>query len=110
MRSGYVDYPTRSLIQLSRVESWEGLPGGWTIDRMSVLPEHRGKGIARKLMQLCLADADKEEVTLYLQPLPEIDDTAIPYEELVRWYLRCGFAWYDVPRHWMRRTPTTEVK
>lgn len=61
---------------------------GLIITRINVPMAHRGKGIGRKLLQQCCADADKLGVTLWL----EIQSSDGPsYDELEAWYKRNGF-------------------
>lgn len=51
---------------------------------------HRGRGIARSLMDEVLADADQEGTTLCLNINAYGD---MSWEELEAWYLRLGFSW-----------------
>lgn len=88
MRSSYYDEATRSIISLT---SPMELYPGWTINRVSVLPPHRGKGLARKLMAEVLFDADMEGVLLYLEVQPDGSPTGLDFDQLMSWYRRLGF-------------------
>lgn len=89
MRSSYFDRESRSIISLTAPGE---LYPGWTINRVSVLPPHRGRGLARKLMAEVLFDADTERVRLYLEVQPDISGTGLTREQLDEWYSRLGFA------------------
>lgn len=89
MKTAYYDYPTRSIIDL--IPPGEIYPG-WLISRVSVLIPHRGQGIARRLMDEVLVDADSEQATLYLEVQPSRDhDSSLSSQQLVDFYSRCGF-------------------
>ena len=61
---------------------------GMIITRINVPKEHRGKGIARALLQEILTEADKNKVKLYLEIQSSDGLTA---EQLAAWYRRHGF-------------------
>lgn len=89
MKHHYADAPTRSIVSLHPAPD---NATQWWITRVSVLPPHRGNGIASRLLDLVCADADAEGITLWLGISPDIADvTALPYEELEAFYERRGF-------------------
>lgn len=103
MRNTYYDADTRSIITLDP----EQRPGGWTISRVSVLPRHRGKGIASRLLTEVTDAADTENEVLYLEPLPDASGTGLDRDQLIAFYERhgfrpyrkeLGFAWIRLPR------------
>jgi ribosomal protein S18 acetylase RimI-like enzyme len=51
--------------------------------------DHCRKGIATKLLREALAEADKEGIWIYLEVVPTGE---MPYEALVEWYKKHGFA------------------
>jgi putative acetyltransferase len=61
----------------------EGLPGDCTeLVKYYVLPEERGQGIGKKLMELCIESARKFGYTrLYLETVPELGDAIRIYEK-----------------------------
>lgn len=100
MKNHYADLETRSIISLSP-------PGdhypSWTINRISVLPQHRGKSIASILLDQVCADADNENVTLYLEVQPDMSATGLTYDQLTAFYSRRGFKFFNA---WaMKRKP-----
>ena len=103
MKSNYYDRETRSIISLSPpVELYLGVLEPWEINRVSVLPPHRGKGIARRLMAEVLADADTEGITLGLSVAPDLSDTGLDFQTLYDWYTRCGFIPFPTPPRMIR--------
>ena len=83
MQSTYIDFSTRSILNLSELE--EKL---YEVNRISVLAPHRGKGIGRKLMEEMLQNADREQVSLVLDINPYGD---MNFKQLEAWYGRLGF-------------------
>ena len=73
--------------------------GGYLITRINVPSAHRGRGIARAMIEECLADADRARRWLYLQVSPS---DGLGYDALVAWYERCGFS-QDELGLWYRR-------
>lgn len=102
MRSCYFDAATRSIIDLTPPGE---LYPGWTINRVSVLPPHRGQGLARKLMAEVLFDADTERVRLYLEVQPDVSKTGLTFDQLMSWYQRLGFENSRLGYPIMFRTP-----
>jgi GNAT superfamily N-acetyltransferase len=98
VKSGYFDAPTRSILSLD----YEVDDDRWWIARVSVLTPHRGQGIASRLLDSCLADADAEGITLYLEPIPSDRVRGLTRPQLIRWYESRGFKARD--RHiWIRQ-------
>ena len=64
----------------------------------------RGKGIATDLLDECVADADAEQVTLWLEVSPS---DGLDYDQLVAWYTRHGFQQHEKHAGLMFRTPRT---
>lgn len=64
-------------------------PGAWLLTGVDVANNERGKGVARELLRRVLADADEENVTLYLSIEP--DGTGLDEDQLRDWYHRLGF-------------------
>lgn len=85
MRTTYVDWDTRSIADL--VKPGE-LTSGWTITRINVPKQHRGKGRGSQLLKQILRDADSEGVELWLEVSPS---DGLSYDELFAWYVRHGF-------------------
>lgn len=88
MKTFYMDRDTRSCIDVAQPGE---LYPGHTICRVSVLPQHRGQGLARQLMNEVLTDADFEWVPLYLDVQPDASGTGLDFHLLYQFYLRCGF-------------------
>lgn len=86
MELNYADPATRSIVSLSTP-----VFPGWTINRVSVLPPHRGQGIARSLMAQVIEDADDEGVNLWLEVRPDASGTGLTFRQLFEWYSRLGF-------------------
>jgi GNAT superfamily N-acetyltransferase len=105
MKSTYCDIKTRSMVDL---DCWRR-PEGWTICRVSVLRPHRRQGIATRLMREVLADADKEGVRLFLEPIPSLDGGP-DRDQLIVWYESFGFRPYrpELGFTWQRLPVTTE--
>jgi ribosomal protein S18 acetylase RimI-like enzyme len=61
---------------------------GLIITRIKTPREHRRKGIANRLLAKCLADADAEQVTLWLEVVSSGEMTST---QLAEWYTRKGF-------------------
>jgi GNAT superfamily N-acetyltransferase len=100
MYNVYYDAGTRSMIDLDPSQR----PGGWTISRVSVLPPHRGKGLASKLLTEVTTAADSENVILYLEPIPDASRTGLTRDQLIAFYERhgydkeYGFTWIRLPQ------------
>jgi putative acetyltransferase len=70
----------------------DGLPAGYCeLVKLYLLPEARGKGLGKKLMELCLLNASQAGFThVYLETLPELK-AAIPL------YEKMGFSYLPAP-------------
>ena len=97
MKTSYVDYSSRSIADL--VKPGE-LTKGWTITRINVPSQNRGHGFGTRLLKQICSDADKENVSLWLEPYPSGD---LDYQALVDWYSRHGFVMTSLG--YMKRKP-----
>lgn len=68
------------------------LTPGWCISRINVPAEHRGKKHGSRMLATILRDADREGVTLWLEPVPS---GPLDYQALVNWYKRYGFRFHQ---------------
>jgi len=69
---------------------------GMILTRINVPIASRGKGVGSRLLDSILADADKDNITLFLEISPS---NGLSYEQLEKWYLRKGFSpWNGVYR------------
>lgn len=71
------------------------IPNGLYVNRINVLPEWRGQGYGKRILDMILEDADSEGVTLYLEPRSYSDVNGLTQAELEAWYLRHGFEWLE---------------
>ena len=62
----------------------------FVVTRINVMEQYRGQGFGTKVLDLILADADAEGVTLFLEPSPS---GGLTMDELTAWYERHGFTW-----------------
>ena len=85
MMTCYILFEQRSIADL--VAPGE-LTQNWTITRINVPKEFRNKGYGTKLLKLILDDADRDMITLQLEPSPS---DGLNYKQLVAWYKRYGF-------------------
>lgn len=99
MKTCYVDYQTRTIADLARAGE---LYPGWTITRINVPRAARGRGLASKILDEIIADADAEGVELWLEVSPS---DGLNYIQLVDWYKRHGFESRDGYGS-MRRRPS----
>lgn len=91
MRSCY--YEKLSPLALAVLDNCDYYGDGRIITRINVPKEFRGRGIGHKLLLQCLADADAEGVTLWLEINAYGDMT---YEQLESWYKRHGFKGHGI--------------
>jgi putative acetyltransferase len=79
----YVARKNGSIVGGCGIYPTEGLPGDCTeLVKYYVLPEERGQGIGKKLMELCIESAIKFGYTrLYLETVPELGDAIRIYEK-----------------------------
>lgn len=89
MRETYFDFATRGVVNLTRMR-WDGMdePDVWNVCRVNTPPVDRGKGVAARLMEDVLQQADTEGVTLWLWINPS---GPMNYSDLADWYNRLGF-------------------
>lgn len=73
--------------------------GVYEINRINVPEPYRGRGLASQLLADICCDADEQQVTLCLSPVPS---GGLEYADLVRWYGRYGFKMMD---EGMQRSP-----
>jgi predicted GNAT family acetyltransferase len=64
---------------------------GRIITRINVPKTHRGHGYATLVLRQCLADADREGITLYIEISPS---DGLDYDQLENWYWRHGFRYH----------------
>lgn len=94
MRTCYVHPPTRSIADLtpecwSENELWKDF---WLITRINVPLGHRGKGLGSHLLKQVIADADRYEIPLALNPVSSATPgNGLSQKDLVEWYVRYGF-------------------
>lgn len=88
MKPLYVDVDTRGIIDVVDARG-SAIIKGFLITRISVPQEHRGKGVATRLLRRVLADADEEGARLYLAIMPS--GGSLTAKQLERWYRRYGF-------------------
>lgn len=89
MKTCYVDYQTRAIADLARPGE---LYTGWTITRINVPRDVRGRGLGTKILVEIITDADAEGVSLWLEVSPS---DGLNYIQLVDWYKRHGFVSID---------------
>lgn len=89
MRETYWDQESRSIINLTQMR-WDGEqePGVYEVNRINTPPASRRQGFATRLVNQMLADADRENATLWLWINPS---GPMGYSELADWYNRLGF-------------------
>lgn len=64
------------------------------INRINVPEAFRGQGHGSTLLKQILADADREKVTLLLEPVAT-GRNGLAQRDLIKWYKRYGFKTYD---------------
>lgn len=70
---------------------------GYYITRINVLPQFRGQGYGRQVLKLLLYEADRNNVTLFLEIMPDDGFKALSFHELKAWYTRHGFKpWHGI--------------
>lgn len=103
MKTCYVIPEVRAIADL--VQPFE-LTANWTITRINVPRESRGQGYGTRLLEMILADADAEGLTLQLEVQPSGEMT---YAALTDWYMKHGFQ--QRPRNfgYMIRRPKSDL-
>ena len=86
MDNCYYDEATRSIVDLT---DYYGL--GLMMTRINVPRQHRGQGHGSALLKRVCEEADKDQVTLFLEVLPS---GPLDYDQLVAWYERHGFKYH----------------
>lgn len=95
MKNWFAHQESRSIADL---DEYYGI--GWQITRINVPEKYRGQGIASQLLRDIIAEADREQVRLYLEIVPT---GGLNYDQLDAWYRRHGFKpWKGI----LRRLPT----
>jgi GNAT superfamily N-acetyltransferase len=89
LRDIYSAAPIRAHAYLIPFDTVE--PGAWLLTGVDVAYAERGKGVARELLRRVLADADAENVTLYLSIEPDQSLGSLNENQLRGWYKRLGF-------------------
>lgn len=93
MQAFYMD-EHRSIADLSDIGA-----GRWEINRINVLPQHRGQGYGRALLKRVLEDADAEGIILELSVhATGREDVDPDFLALSAWYQRNGFDWEEPDR------------
>ena len=85
MKAIYLDRGTRSIADLMEVQT-----GVFLITRINVPKASRGQGLGSKILKEILEDADEEDVTLEIHPMPS---GSLTRKQLSEWYIRYGFKW-----------------
>ncbi len=85
MKQIYIDEKSSAIADLVEIH-----PKCYLVTRINVPKSSRGKGIASRLLDKILGNADTEGVTLEVHPMPS---GGLTRKELVKWYERHGFRW-----------------
>lgn len=86
MKSAY--YIRLSPLRIAILDNCDYYNMGRIITRINVPRDYRGKGHARELLRQICADADLEQVNLWLEISPS---DGLDYAQLEAWYLRHSF-------------------
>lgn len=102
-------------IGASSIQVWQTAPDEAVVEDFCVHPEDRGQGIGRRLMTATCRDADREGVTLLLEPHPfgtydtekeEFHPPGLTYKQLCKFYRTFGFRFMPKPNEKvMKRKP-----
>lgn len=87
MKNLYVDLATGATVTLG-IRS--GKPRTKWLNKVWCPPEFRNRGVATRLMQKVLAEADAEGITLTLVVCSDLDGGPED-QDLIRWYIKLGF-------------------
>lgn len=85
MRICYADPVTRAIADLVPPDE---LTPWWTVTRINVPARYRGRGHGSALLDLLCAEADREQITLALEPQSA---GGLDGDALIDWYRRRGF-------------------
>lgn len=84
-------------LSLAVLDNCDYYGDGRIITRINVPKKYRGQGHGTALLKECIADADKEGITLWLEIA---ESGGLSYDELEAWYKRHGFTGHMI---YMRR-------
>lgn len=91
-----------------------GNPDQVTLEAIMVDPGKRNQGLATQAMNDIIEAADKNEITLYLEPVPIINikknDFGLDRDQLVDFYSKFGFEFQEDSNKVMQRKPSAEVE
>jgi GNAT superfamily N-acetyltransferase len=91
-----------------------GNPDQVTLEAIMVDPGKRNKGLATQAMNDVIEAADKNEITLYLEPVPIVNisknDFGLDRDQLVDFYSKFGFEFQEDSNKVMQRKPSAEVE
>jgi GNAT superfamily N-acetyltransferase len=102
-------YDERSCVQIIQTE-----PNKALVEEFFVDPEKRGRGVGTRLMKKTCRDADRENVTLYLKPMPygeydpeveEYHPPTLTFKQLCAFYRTFGFRFLPKNSEVMMRKP-----
>ena len=90
-----------------------GNPDQVTLEAIMVDPGKRNTGLATQAMNDVIEAADKNEITLYLEPVPIVNikknDFGLDRDQLVDFYSKFGFEFQEDSNKVMQRKPSAEV-
>jgi GNAT superfamily N-acetyltransferase len=90
-----------------------GNPDQVTLEAIMVDPGSRNQGLATQAMNDVIEAADKNEITLYLEPVPIVNikknDFGLDRDQLVDFYSKFGFEFQEDSNKVMQRKPSAEV-
>lgn len=106
--------PQRVLFQnRNAVNIGFGNPDQVTLEAIMVDPGSRNQGLATQAMNDVIEAADKNEITLYLEPVPIVNikknDFGLDRDQLVDFYSKFGFEFQEDSNKVMQRKPSAEV-
>jgi hypothetical protein len=107
--------PQRTLFQnRNAVNTGFGNSDDLTLEAIMVEPGKRNTGLATQGMQDVVDAADKNKITLYLEPVPIVDvkknDFGLDRDQLVDFYSKFGFEFQEDSNKVMERAPNAEVE
>jgi GNAT superfamily N-acetyltransferase len=105
----------RTLFQnRNSVNTGFGNPDDVTLEAIMVDPGKRNQGLATQAMNDVIEAADKNEITLYLEPVPIVNvkknDFGLDRDQLVDFYSKFGFEFQEDSNKVMERKPNAEVE
>jgi len=90
-----------------------GNPDQVTLEAIMVDPGSRNQGLATQAINDVIEAADKNEITLYLEPVPIVNikknDFGLDRDQLVDFYSKFGFEFQEDSNKVMQRKPSAEV-